>query len=257
MIATLPMYDWPEVAEATDTFWRALAQRLGVNHPLDRSIDYRDSWRRPDLVFSQTCGFPLSHEFRGILDYVATPHYAAEGCSGPNYSSFIFARENQPLEAFRNTTAAINTPDSMSGMLALKLVFQPLARERRFFGKAIMTGGHVNSLVAVRDGKADICAIDAVMVGLARRHRPELLQGLVPVANSPLVPSLPFVTRAGDPIKLRAALADVFLDPAFTNARNILLLNGFSILDTSAYDIIAAHETRMQGHGGITLPTPG
>lgn len=256
MLATLPMYDWPEVAAATNALWQALAHRLKASGPLNRAIPYHQAWRQPELLFSQTCGFPLAHEFHNILTYVATPHYGTEGCDGPNYSSFIFAREKKPLDAFRNATAAINTHDSMSGMLALKLVFQPLAHHRRFFGNAILTGGHVNSLIAVRDGKADICATDAVMVGLARKYRPELLDGLVPLALSPQVPALPYVTRTGDAAEIRAALADVVLDPAFKETRKALLLNGFSILPPGDYDVIAAHESRMQEAGGMTLPLP-
>ncbi len=49
----------------------------------------------------------------------------------------------------RDARAAFNTRDSMSGMLALKLVFAPLAGRRRFFAGAIETGSHVGSMRAV------------------------------------------------------------------------------------------------------------
>ena len=61
----------------------------------------------------------------------------------------------------------------------------------RFFARAIETGGHLNSLAAVREGRADVCAIDCVCVALARRYRPEALEGLVEIARSPAVPGLP------------------------------------------------------------------
>ena len=86
-------------------------------------------------------------------------------------------------------------------MLALKLVFAPHARDGRFFSRAIETGGHLNSLAAVRKGLADVCAIDSVCVALARRYRPEALEGLVEIARSPAVPGLPWITRAGDPVR--------------------------------------------------------
>src|SRR5262245_42537706 len=125
---SLPMYDWPEVAKATDAWARGISSHLGQEGTtLDRNPDYFSGWRRPDLVFSQTCGYPLTHEFRGRLTYIATPHYAVPGCEGPNYCSFIFARESRPLPQFRGSCAAVNNPDSMSGMLALKLVLAPNA----------------------------------------------------------------------------------------------------------------------------------
>ncbi len=84
-------------------------------------------------LFSQACGYPFTHEFKDLLKYIATPHYAVPGCQGANYCSFIFARFDQPLDSFRGGIAAVNNPDSMSGMLALKLVFAPFATEGKFF----------------------------------------------------------------------------------------------------------------------------
>src|SRR5436309_2979270 len=93
MIASLPMYDWPEVRAATDAWWSGISRYLGVHIPLRRAKDHASLWRGPDLLFSQTCGYPFTHELRGAVQLVATPHYRAVGCHGPAYSSFIFARE--------------------------------------------------------------------------------------------------------------------------------------------------------------------
>lgn len=253
MIATLPMYDWPEIRADTDRFWAGLARHLGVAVPLSRPADFMSVWLQPDLLFSQTCGYPFTHHFRGKLTLVATPHYDAPGCDGPSYCSFVLAREEKPLEAFRGALAAVNTPDSMSGMLALKAVFHGLARDGRFFGDVMLSGGHVKSMEAVRDGRADVCAIDAVCMELARRYRPDLLEGLVAVARSPSVPALPFVTVAGDVPRLRAALAAAFADPALDDARSRLLLKGFSVLETAAYDAILALESAIERKGGLAL----
>jgi ABC-type phosphate/phosphonate transport system substrate-binding protein len=249
MLATLPMYDWPEVRSSTDALWRVLRRELGVDGELDRSIPYEEAWCEPGLVFSQTCGFPLTHQFRNVLHYIATPHYAVEGCEGPAYSSFVFAREPSALADFRGTRAAVNTPDSMSGMLALKLAFSEVADHSAFFGDVILTGGHVNSLIAVRDGTADVCAIDAVVV--ARQHRPDLLRGLRVIATSPVVPGLPFVTRIGNVNSIRAALEKVFADPQLAYARRTLFISGLSILNSSAYDAISDSESRMQEAGFV------
>ena len=253
MIASLPMYDWPEVRGATDAFWQALARRLGRNIPLTRAADYTAGWKLPDLLFSQTCGYPYTHEFRGRLSYVATPHYAADGCEGAGYRSIVLARRPASLESFRGTVAAVNNADSMSGMLALKLVFGPLARRGRFFSNAIATGGHVGSMIAVRDGKADVCAIDAVCVALARRYRPDYLEGLHEIGRSPLVPSLPYVTQDGTPGLIRDALAAVLADPALADVRARLFLSGMSVLPPDAYDRIVELENSMEAAGGLTL----
>jgi ABC-type phosphate/phosphonate transport system substrate-binding protein len=253
MIASLPMYDWPEVRAATDAWWRGLARHFKASIELDRSVDFQAVWRGADLLFSQTCGYPFTHEFKDLLRYVATPHYAVDGCDGANYRSIIFARDRLPLEAFRGAAAAVNDPDSMSGMLALKLVFGPSAWDGHFFGRAIRTGGHLNSLLAVREGRADVCAIDAVCVGLARRYRPDCLGGLVEIARSPMVPGLPYVTRCGDIDSLREAIAGAFADPELREAREQLLLSGHSVLEPGAYDRITDLELEMQKAGGLDL----
>jgi ABC-type phosphate/phosphonate transport system substrate-binding protein len=249
------MYDWPEVGKATDAWAQGILKHLdGARGALDRNPDYVAGWRREDLVFSQTCGYPFTHEFRGRLSYVATPHYAAPGCKGPNYCSFIFARQHRCPADFRGHRVAVNNPDSMSGMLALKLVFAPHAQAGRFFSQVVETGSHVGSMIAVRDGAADLCAIDSVCVALARRYRPDYLDGLVEIARSPMVPGLPFVTApARDPAELRRALAKAFADPDLAQAREALFIDGHSVLAAGAYDIILNLERRMEEAGGLAL----
>ena len=253
MIASLPMYDWPEVRKATDAWWSGLARHLGVSGGLERRADYFAAWRQNDLTFSQTCGYPFTHEFKGLLNYISTPHYNVDGCEGPNYSSIVFARDNQPLGSFKRSVAAVNNPDSMSGMLALQLVFAPLATHGKFFAKAIESGGHVNSMIAVRDGRADVCAIDAVCVAMAKRYRPDYLQGLVEIARSPLVPSLPFVTRGGNIDVMRQALVVAFRDESLHEVRDQLFLSGQSVLRPNAYERITDLERDMQKAGGLEL----
>jgi ABC-type phosphate/phosphonate transport system substrate-binding protein len=253
MIAALQMYDWPEVRQATNLWWQVVVRHLGTPEELSRPDDYTAPWLRDDLLFAQTCGYPFTHALKGKVSYVATPNYAADGCDGPNYCSIVMAREHKPLAAFRDGVAAVNTPDSMSGMLALKLVFAPLAEKGRFFSGAVETGGHLASLAAVQSGEADVSAIDCVCVAMAKRYRPEVLEGLVEIARSPSVPGLPWISRAGDPQAIRSALRAAFADPALKQALSALLLSGFSELPTGTYDRITDLEAAMEGIGGLKL----
>jgi ABC-type phosphate/phosphonate transport system substrate-binding protein len=253
MIAALQMYDWPELRPATDAWWAGLARHLGVDLPLSRPADFTSPWLRHDLYLAQTCGYPFTHALKGQVKLVATPHYDADGCEGAGYCSIVFAREGCEPEALRSSVAAVNTPDSMSGMLALKLVFARYAKEGRFFARAIETGGHLASLAAVQEGHADVCAIDCVCVALARRYRPEALAGLVEIARSPVVPGLPLITRAGEPALIRAGLARAFADPDLVEAREGLLISGYSVLEAGAYDRIMMLEAEMERAGGVAL----
>ena len=257
MIASLPMYDFDELRDEIDALWAAIGGKLGVSIPLDRDPDHMAAWRRPDLLLSQTCGYPFTHAFKGRLRLVATPHYGVDGCEGPYYQSMIFAREARPLASYAQARAAMNNDDSMSGMLALQLVFAPYAQGGRFFSEVIETGGHSRSLMAVRDGRADVCAIDAVCTAFAKRYRPDLLEGLIEIARGPMVPGLPFVT-AGDAddaqvAHLRRALSDVFADPALAPIRERLFLAGLSFLEADAYELIPDLERGMEKTGGLIL----
>ena len=245
ILASLPMYDWPEIRLFTDQFWAGLARHAGLTGTLDRSEPYGAIWRQPELRFGQTCGYPLTHEFKGLLRYVATPHYVADGCGGANYCSIVFARQQvSPIE-LRGAKPAINSMDSMSGFLALKLVLATLSSSGDFFTTPLITGGHLASMAAVQNGSADVCAIDCVCVALARKYRPEALERLVEIARSPAVPALPYVTRAGDIGELRLALHQAFRDPELRSAREALLLGDISVLPGDAYDIIPQLEASL------------
>jgi ABC-type phosphate/phosphonate transport system substrate-binding protein len=225
-----------------------------------RTSDLQALWRTPDLLLSQCCGYPLVNAFSAVLVPVVTPHYAAVGCSGPAYSSLIFARAADSIRSltdFHGRRPAVNSPDSMSGMLALKLVFAPYAEEGKFFAPALKTGSHLKSLEAVQSGIADLCAIDPVCVALAVRHRPYLLAGLVEIARSPLVPGLPYVTSASrsqyELARLRNAIAAAFADARLQNVRDALFLGGFSGLARADYQVIEDLERDLQGRGGLDL----
>jgi ABC-type phosphate/phosphonate transport system substrate-binding protein len=118
----------------------------------------------------------------------------------------------------------------------------------------VQSGSHIKSMIAVRDGIADICAIDAVCVGLAKRYRPDYLEGLVEIARSPMVPGLPYVTAmSGDLAPLRQALHEAFTDPALAPAREALFLTRHSILAVEDYDLILRLEEKMEQAGGVQL----
>ncbi len=261
-IANFAMYDLPEVTAATDALWAGMARALvregldGVPEVLTRGVDLDRIWRSPELLFSQTCGYPLIHDYKDALRMVATPVYDAAGCQGPNYVSLIVVRMEDPvrdLTGLRGRTAAVNSATSQSGYSALRATVAHLAHQGRFFGKVVMSGSHGASLALVAAGKADVCAADCVTHALLARHRPEALESLRVLARSPAAPGLPYVTRAGagDDLvaRLRAALFAALEDPDLASARAALLLAGAEVLPLSAYQPILEMEARAQALG--------
>ena len=258
-LAALPMYDLPEVAEATDALWAGLARRLrdagipAVPDRLQRGADARAIWSSPDLLFAQTCGFPLMHEFDGRLTLIATPGYAVPGCEGPTYRSRIIVRADDPRTAFpefAGSVAAINAEDSHSGFNILRW---RVAQEGRapFFGKVERTGAHLASLAAVQQGRADLAAIDCVTFALLERHRPRALDGIRVLEDTPAAPALPFVTAARAAPRelriLRRALADALSDPELAPAREALLLSGIEELPLARYELIRDYARQGEG----------
>jgi ABC-type phosphate/phosphonate transport system substrate-binding protein len=249
-LAALPMYDLPELAAQTDAFWRGIASRLraagveDVPDRLQRRGDPCELWRSPQLLFAQTCGFPLMHDFAGKLTLVATPCYSARGCEGSTYRSFIVVRANDPRRSvaeFRGAIAAINSEDSHSGFNILRW---RIAREKKppFFTRLERTGSHVSSLAAVQSGRADLAAIDCVTFALLERHRPSAVAGVRILEETPAAPALPFVTAASATANelrlLRQGLADAVADPALSDVCSALLLKGVEEIPLARYEVI-------------------
>jgi ABC-type phosphate/phosphonate transport system substrate-binding protein len=266
MRASLPMYDLPGLEAATDAWWAGLAAAFraegvkDVPERLTREGDHAALWTAPDLLFSQTCGYPLTHALAGRVTLVATPIYDCDGCGGGTYRSDIVVRADEAaasLAGLKGRRAAVNAADSQSGSNALRHAVMELCDDGRFFGSVTMTGSHRASLQAVAAGEADVCAIDCVTYALLQRTEPELTRRLRVLAQSAPAPALPYVTRrdipADDLQRLRAGLARACGEPALADARAALLLAGVAVLPLSAYDRIRDMEAAAEAAGCLAL----
>ena len=200
---SLPMYDWPEVREATDSLWqtihRHLAQR-GIDSPgaLVRGTDPEALWNDPALLLSQTCGYPYANRLADRVALVGTPAHAVTGAAPGNYFSVLVARKSkapQHLAELSQMRFAYNMAHSQSG-------FAAPARQLASSGHAslpqpVETGAHRASIRAVAAAEADWAAIDAVAWELARRHEPAA-NDLAVFARTPETPALPLITSAAN-----------------------------------------------------------
>jgi ABC-type phosphate/phosphonate transport system substrate-binding protein len=261
-VASLPMYDLPELRAATDAWWQGLARAFGregiadVPHALDRRASYQEIWTSPDLLLSQTCGYPLKHALSGRVTLVATPCYAAEGCEAASYCSFVVVGVDstaRAIEDLRGLRCAINGLDSQSGCNALRALVATAAKASRFFGSVAITGGHKASLALIASGQADVAAIDCVTHRLLARHMPQALAGTRVLCRTASAPGLPYVTRAGADadllMRLRVGLERAFADPELAAARDALILENVAILPLSAYDRIREMEDAAAAAG--------
>jgi ABC-type phosphate/phosphonate transport system substrate-binding protein len=265
--ASLPMYDLPGLQAANDAWWAGLAAAFRdegvaeVPDRLTRGGDIAALWSSPDLLFSQTCGYPLTHALAGRVILVATPVYACPGGAGGSYHSEIVVRADDPAEGLaglRGRCVAINGTDSQSGYSALRhavasLAQADLVRAGRFFGAVKVSGSHLASLTLVAEGAAEVCAVDCVTYRLLQRTQPGLTGGLRVLAATARAPALPYITRrdiAGTELeRLRAGLRRAVADPALAAARAAVLLDDIVIRPLSDYDRILELEAAAVAAG--------
>lgn len=84
--------------------------------------DLLTHWQQPGLILSQACGYPLVTQLPDV-QVVGCFHYAAPGCEGFHYRSFLVVREEDrhlTLADFRGRRAVCNSADSQSGYNALR-----------------------------------------------------------------------------------------------------------------------------------------
>jgi len=250
MIASLPMYDWPEERSAVDALWAAIRDGLherGVEAPeaLDRGNALWSVWLHPDLLLSQTCSLPYRTRLHGRVQLLGALDLTLPGCPAGYYRSHIVARADDPADvaALASGVLALNGFDSQSGWAAAAT---HVAATGLSFARFLHTGSHRDSARAVAKGKADLACIDAVTWRLVRRHDPDVATRLRIVDSTAPTPGLPLITAdARNPEPIRAALTEAHARLT-DRVRADLGLAGFVRLDPADYLAIPTPPTPSQ-----------
>ncbi len=246
MIASLGMYDRAETAAANDRLWARVRDNLrarGIAAPdaLTRGEDaFWPAWTAPDLVLSQTCGYPYRARLHGKVTLIAAPDHRLPGCAAGQYFSVFVVRKDDPrqrIDEFADARFAYNEPMSQSGWAAPQTHAQKLGFR---FTRARQSGAHRLSAQAVATGAADIAALDAVSYALCRRHDP-FAADLREMGRTTPTPALPYISAPGadGPAvfeALRQAVAALSAEDAET-----LMLHGV---------------TRIAAESYLSVPTP-
>jgi hypothetical protein len=147
--ASLPMYNLPEMRPLNARFWQALRQLLAEaglrDVPEALSFDRPPVPERigPEILFSQTCGYPLETIFRGQAIRLGTPCYQAPGCDGPTHRGVFVVPAASPareLGDLRDGVFLFNHRHSNSGMNLPRRALADIADRRPLFAQAIETG---------------------------------------------------------------------------------------------------------------------
>ncbi len=247
MIASLPMYDWPEVRSETASLWSACRDALrGVGFAAPDTLTASPGnpwqhWQAEDLVLSQTCGLPFSARLAGHVSLIGTPSYALPDVAPGMYCSRIVVRADDPAQSVADLTGrrfAFNMRESQSGWAAFLAAF---GDPKMIFDDLIETGAHRASLAAVATGRADAAAIDAVSWALAERHEPAV-QALRVLASTPATPGLPLITarRSEDDLALMRLALQTAIDGLPNAVKDALLIRDLVRIRAAAYAPLAA-----------------
>jgi ABC-type phosphate/phosphonate transport system substrate-binding protein len=254
-VASLPMYNLPEMAAVNTAFWRAIAEELrqeGIADTPDELV--MDSPPVPDAIrpatlFTQTCGYPLQTIYQGQYQLLGVPTYDAPGCGDGTHRAFILVRADSPverLEDLRGGTFALNSRHSNSGMNLPRVMFARIAGGSRFFSRVIETGSHAASMQLVASGGADAASIDCLTYAFFSDYRPEALVGLRRFTDTPESPAIPFVTAADTSadyvVALQRALSRVVMTPQRRPLLSRLRLRHVGVPDPTAYARLLDYE---------------
>ncbi|MET0777121.1 MAG: PhnD/SsuA/transferrin family substrate-binding protein [Pseudomonas mandelii] len=199
-IAELLMYVAPEPIRAANERWLSrILKHLGHARLSAEGLSLPELWLSPDLLLTQTCGYPLMTALRGNVRVIGRPRYELPDSNGGNHCSLLLSRADDPrrtLPELRGSRGVINGEDSNSGMNLLRHRLGPLHRDGQFFSSVALSGSHRESLRWLREGLADLAAIDSVTFAYLAQHADKEVAGLHVVARSAFSPTLPYITAA-------------------------------------------------------------
>lgn len=195
--AELLMYVAPAAVQQANQAWLTrIFQRLNLNRRNADHLDLHGLWLAPELLVTQTCGYPLMTQLRGKVRVIGRPRYELAHSSQGEHCSLLLTRYDNPrtqLADFYDSRGVINGHDSNSGMNLLRERLAPLHRDGRFFASVGISGAHRESLRWLREGHADLAAIDSVTHDYLARFAAEEVAGLRIVTHSAPSPTLPYI----------------------------------------------------------------
>jgi ABC-type phosphate/phosphonate transport system substrate-binding protein len=239
MIASLKMYQRPQLTDAHDRYWALIRENLraaGITAPkqLSQDADEYFVWEHPEMVLSQTCGMPYRTGLYERVELVGTPDYGVEGAPPGYYRSAIVVRADDPrvgIDEFKNAVFAYNQRFSQSGYAA---PYWHLAPRGFWFENRRHMQQHLISAQAVACGNADIASLDAVSWRLMERYEPFAPKLRVLEWTKP-TPGLPLIAAKGANAPATYQAVNNAIVQLQQTDRSLLGLKGITQIPKAAY----------------------
>lgn len=251
-LAELLMYTAPEpIRQANEIWLTQILERLGITRRTAEGLSLTDLWLPPDLLLTQTCGYPLMTALRGKVRVLGRPRYELLHASGGNHCSLLLSRADdlrRSLPDFLGSRGVINGEDSNSGMNLLRHRLALLHRDGQFFAEVGISGSHRESLRWLREGLADLAAIDSVTFAYLARDAAEEVSGLRVVERSALSPTLPYITAASVSEEKAEAIREVMNQTLveLPQVREVLGLHEVLPASEGDYQVVLEYQQHAQ-----------
>ena len=192
-VVSLPWYDLPSAHQALDDFWLLLREALcnqsveRLPHRLHRTTPLQTQWSHPELLLSQCCGLDLFTPATQAVRPIGRLVFDLP-CEPGNYLSYIVTTPGTlPGTSLPPERIAINSLFSRSGCTAL---LSWLKAHNWTPHKTLISGSHQASVDLIRQGLADMAAVDAHSWSLVDQG------GLEIIGQSAQAPTPPFISCA-------------------------------------------------------------
>jgi phosphonate transport system substrate-binding protein len=201
---------------------RYVGERLGLTTQFVDGIPWQVRQQLLDegvIHSGWICGLPyvlLADRYRPRMELLAAPVMAGVRYAGrPVYFSDVVVRHDSPARSFldlRGSRWGYNEPRSHSGYEVVRFYLSQLGERTGFFGKAIETGAHQETLRSILEREVDASAIDSTVLETELRHRPSLRMQLRVIGTLGPSPAPPWIVSHRLPRILRLRLRSVMLD---------------------------------------------
>jgi phosphonate transport system substrate-binding protein len=166
------------MAPNADPFYRELAGWLARNSGLNIEIEERMPWQARERMLDRgeahigfLCGLAYVRKIDGAgpeLELLAAPVMHGRRYAGrPVYFSDVVVRRESAFRTFddlRGATWAYNEPCSHSGYTLPLSHLARLGAREGYFRRAVQSGSHQNSLLAVARGRVESAAVDSIVL---------------------------------------------------------------------------------------------
>jgi len=201
--------------------------------------------RQNGFSFGQICGIDFARADPGRYSYLATLSLAERGVPPGFYHSVLITPFEERLEKPEDFEperhlVAINELSSFSGSVVF--ASHMLGRGDERFPRYVLSGGHLNSVEMISEGKAMLAAIDRLSLNLANLQSPRNMERIRVLGKTPDYPGLPFVAPghlSSDAVgRLTRRLLDFAATEMFLEYAPPLGINGIVRLPPGQYDVM-------------------